>query len=460
MEYERTMVTPIRPVTISASLAAFFCLLDIQVVNVSLPEIAAGFHVDASGTSMVVVAYTLALSCTLLTYGKLGDRLGARRLFLLAHALFLGGALACSLAPTLGWLIGMRFVQGVGGGGLHALAYSLISERVPREQMGRAFGLLSAAAATGLCLGAPLGGLISGLASWRYVFALHVPLVGLAMVWLALRVAPDPPRPKDRPRFDAPGAFLCMVFVVGLVLGLQALQGGGAGWRAWAGLGAAGLSAAALAVVERRQPDPVLDFSLFSDVPRALSLALNMAMFMLMAGVLFMMPFELAWLNGLGAAATGLVMMAMPVLSALIAPFAGRLSDRVDPARVVACGVALCLGCLGMLAAGLPAGGLVLPAAFLALYGAGHGLFVAPVNTLVLGGAPEGSEGTLSGTLATMRDLGSATGASVFALFLSTGADQAASPADFRHAWIAAALLALCAAGLAMTVARLRARRS
>jgi hypothetical protein len=191
---------------ISVAFAAFLTRLNGYTVNVSLPTIARSFNVGTAKVSGVTIYYLLTITTALLVIGRLGDRIGLKRIFVSGYAVFVLGSLLCGLSKNLPMLIAFRCVQGGGAAMLLALSFAIVARAVPKERLGWAFGIMSTSAALGVAAGAPLGGLLAGYVSWRWVFLLNVPVALAAMVvsWQALP-ADDGRRRAGQHPADGPG---------------------------------------------------------------------------------------------------------------------------------------------------------------------------------------------------------------------------------------------------------------
>jgi MFS family permease len=331
-------------------IGAFMGQLDVSIVTLALPHIGAGLHAGPGAVRWVALSYLLMLTGTLIAVGFLADRVGRKLLYTYGFAVFTAGSALCGLAPTLGWLVGARLIQGLGAAMLQANSVALIAATLPREELARGIGVQGAAQACGLALGPVFGGLLLALGGWRLIFFVNLPagLLGLALSRYLLprtRFAPASAAREERWNRRA------------LVLGL-----GGAG-----------------------------------------------AAYLVMFGALYVIPYYLA-ASHVPVALAGLQLAALPVALGVAAPLAGRLARSVE-SRALA-GGGLLVSALGLLAlAGRhDAAGRTLG---LALVGGGLGAFI-PVNSAgVMNTAPRERAGTLSGILNTTRGLGTALGVTV-----------------------------------------------
>ncbi len=147
-------------IILTVVMAIFMVNLDTSIINVALPTLAANFHADPSDVSKVILTYLLALSSTLLLFGRLGDLKGSEKLFLTGYSIFTLGSLLCALAPGLEFLLGFRLLQGFGGAMLLSNWGAVIVRNLPPQMRGKAFGMITVAAGSGLAIGPPIGGLL------------------------------------------------------------------------------------------------------------------------------------------------------------------------------------------------------------------------------------------------------------------------------------------------------------
>jgi len=446
-------------IVLSICFAAFMATLDSYIVTISLPVIARDFGVGPGPASWVVLSYVLLLTAAMLIVGKLADRIGLKRVFLFGYGTFLAGSALCGIAGNLPLLVAARALQGVGGAMLTIPAYALIPRHVPQGIRGRAFGLLATAAALGLAVGAPAGGVITGYLSWNWIFLINIPL-GIPAILLARKALPDD-SPKGEAaeaagRFDLPGALLSFAGVLLLVLTLN--RGNGLGWNSppvIAGLAGSALLAAAFVVREQRTANPLVDPALFAvrDFTRA-TLGASLA-FLVLAGSNFLLPFYLQRLKGLSPQSAGFMLLLYSLAYLLVSPLAGRAADRGGSARLCFLGTLSAAAACGFFALSLSISGIAPVALFLAWLGASYGLFFSPNTTLVMTAAPPDRQGVASGVFSVISRLSIVLGVSLFETLFSRFAPGAGSGAaaagsvpvhlenGFRAAYILGALLCL-----------------
>jgi MFS family permease len=365
--------------------------LDASVVTLALPRIGADLGEGAGAVRWVSLAYLLVLACALIPVGLLADRVGRKLLYTYGFAVFTLGSVLCGLAPTLGWLITARVLQGLGAAMLQANSVALIVESLPPRLLPRGLGVQGAAQAVGLALGPAVGGLLLAVGGWQLIFLVNLPagVLGIAGAWVLL--------PRSR---SADGA-LC---------GTARREP-----RCDADVALRRTADGELHCSPRGEAEGTPRESLPHVAPRervdrrALAVGLGgaMAAYAVLFGTLYVVSYHLAALH-LSTALAGLELAVLPVALGVCAPLAGHAAERVD-ARTLTLGGPL-LAALGLcvLAVG-DSGGAGLPVG-LALVGAGLGAFIPFNNTAVMSAAPRSRVGVLSGILNTTRCLGTALG--------------------------------------------------
>ncbi|WP_119071310.1 MFS transporter [Rubrobacter indicoceani] len=390
-------------------LGAFLSTLNITIVNVALPSIAEDLRVGIDDVQLVVLGYLLALGTLLLAFGRLGDIVGYRRVYVWGLAVFGVASLLCGLSENVWALSGFRVLQGVGSGMVQAIGPALLVRVFPAEERGKAQGLFAISIALGITVGPTLGAFLTEWLSWSWVFLVNAPLCLLGIVW-SLRVLPVERRAEGR-TFDPLGAFL--LFGATSTLLLAVLGGGRWGWTSPMELVlvvAFLLLGAAFVATERRVSQPMLDLGLLRIRAVWAGNVSVLVAFATLFTATFLIPFYLQDVRGFSVIETGLFLTPLPLATLLVAPFGGTLSDRVGSRILTASGTAFIGGGL-LLLTGIDASsgafGLVWR---LAVAGVGLGLFIGANQSLVLGAVPSDRLGMTSGMLAQVRNMGQAFG--------------------------------------------------
>lgn len=425
-----------------ALIASFMDLLDATIVSVAAPAIAKDLGASASALQWTIAAYTLAIGAGMVTGGRVGDQLGRRRIFLIGLAAFALTSAAAALAPTAGFLIAVRVLQGLSAGLMVPQVFGIIRSSLDPATMGKAFGAYGAvqglAAIAGPLLG---GGLVDanlfGL-GWRTIFWVNVPI---AIVGLALGVKALPESTSENgARLDVLGAVLVSTAAVLILLPL--VQGGDWGWPAWGyammALGAA--TAAAFLAWERRLVrsggQPILDPSLLKVRAFSAGLAASALFFGAIGSFFFLLSLYLQLGTGRSAWQTGLVTLPYAIGSLVTSGVGVQLAPKAGRAVLVAGSLTLALSqaiMWWMVRDGADPGywSLAVP---LFVGGLGLGLAAPSLVNVILAGVPGRNAGAAGGVLTTINQIGNSTGVAILGTLFFTTLTAAASrpPAALR----------------------------
>jgi DHA2 family multidrug resistance protein-like MFS transporter len=394
-------------------LAIGMAAMDTSIANAVLPTIAVDVHATPADSIWVVNAYQLALVACLLPFASLGEIFGYSRVYNYGLVMFTLASLVCALSWSLGTLTAARILQGVGAAGLMSVNTALIRFIYPGDKLGLGVGVNAMVVGTSTALGPTVAAGILSVASWPWLFAVNVP-IGVAAFALAIRSLPA--TPHGRHRFDVQSALL-NAGTFGLLI---------------FGIGEAAHSASALTTVlvlagavvlgtllVRRQlglAAPMLPVDLYRRPMFALSSVTSMCSFAAQGLSFVSLPFFFQSVLGRTAVETGLLLTPWPVVTAIMAPIAGPLSDKYPPAILGGIGmVTLCLG-LSLMATmgGHPSTvGIVWR---MMICGAGFGFFQSPNLRAIMSAAPPERSGGASGIVATSRLVGQSTGSALVAL--------------------------------------------
>lgn len=406
-------------------LATFMLLLDVTIVAVALGDIQSDFDADLGSLQWVIDAYTLPLAGLLLTAATLGDRLGRRRIFLAGMAIFTIGSLACALAWSPLTLDLMRAVQGIGGALLFGVGLPMIAAAFPepRARAG-AIGAFGATLAAATAVGPLVGGALVEGPGWRWIFLINIPLGAAALIagWLRLSES----RAVSARAADWPGTGLLTAGLLALLLGL--IRGNEDGWtsaRIMTLFGAAAVLLIGFLVREATAAEPMLDLSLFRR-PAFVGVSVGaFAMSATLIGATSYLALYMLNTQGYSAFDAGLRFLPLTVASFIAAPITARLVDRVPPRFTV--GGSLALAAIGMwLISGLDAnsGWTALLAGFI-VAGVGLGIGSASTSQAALSAVDHSRAGMATGTVNTMRQIGTAGGVAVLgAIFQHRTAEE------------------------------------
>jgi EmrB/QacA subfamily drug resistance transporter len=401
--------------------------LDGSIVNTVLPTIAQDFDASISVIQWVPTVYLLTISCLILLYGRIGDMVGYKKVYLTGLAAFTVTSVLCGSSVSEWMLIACRGLQGLAAGMMMSVGYAIVTAAFPPRERGKAMGIYAVSIAVGLGLGPTLGGLIAESLSWRYVFFINVPIGILAVLW-GYRIIPSGAA-GARQRLDVPGAAAALVFLLSLLL--YANRGEDWGWLSPASVALlviALFSGACFLRIETTSAQPMLNLGLFRERVFAFANLSALLNFMALYAVVFLTPFYLTIVLGYDILEVGLVMSASPIATLFVAPLSGWLSDRTGTRVLAASGMCVCalgLYLMSRLGSSSTAFDVAWP---LAVVGAGSGLFQSPNNSAVMGSVPLPYLGIASGILAAMRNVGMVLGIAVAGAVLYNSASVSVSP--------------------------------
>ena len=398
----------------------FMIMLDNTVVNVALPSIERDLHISISSLEWIVTSYALVFAALLITGGKLGDMYGRKRIFIAGLIVFTLASLACGLAPSAGFLIGARLVQGAGAALMNPASLSIITATFPPRQRGTAIGIWAGVSALALAIGPLAGGLIVDNINWNWIFFVNVPVGVLGVV--ASRIFITESRDTSREQsIDLPGLVTSALALFALTYGL--IEGNQRGWTSAEIVGlfvAAAVLFALFVIVESRQRLAMLDLSLFKNGAftgaNIVALLVSLGMF----GVFFYVSLYVQNVLGYTPTQAGAIFLPMTLLIILLAPFAGRASDRVGSRWLMGGGMAL-LGVSLLLyqRMGVHSGfWTLLPA--LVIGGAGMAITMSPMTSAAMGAVPPDKAGVGSGVLNSFRQVGGALGIAIMGAIVAS----------------------------------------
>lgn len=400
-------------------IGTFMVLLDASIVVTALPTIQNQFHANLSDLQWAVDAFTLAFAALMLTGGTLGDRFGRKRFFLLGLVLFLIGSTLCGFAPTLGWLLFGRAVQGVGAAALAPGSLAVLASAFPEpRQRAQAIGLWAGISGLGLAVGPLAGGWLIAIANWPAIFFVNLP-VGLLALALSVPGLAESRNPNAR-RIDLPGQVLITGALFCLIMAL--IEGSEAGWTSPLILGlfiGAAICLSAFLLVEARTREPMVPLSLFENrifwVANVASVVLGFAM---MGTIFFIVQF-LQDVQGYTAFDAGLRTLPASAGIFAVAPIAGRLTARLGSRPLIVLGGLLATISLLLTAWTLsPDMSYAMLGWQAGLFGVGCGFMMTPLAAAVLSATPAERSGLGSSILNTTRQVGITLGIAVLGAFV------------------------------------------
>jgi EmrB/QacA subfamily drug resistance transporter len=411
----------------------FMIMLDNTVVNVALPAIAADLGVGLSELEWIVTGYALTFASLMLTGGKLADMLGRRLVFIVGLAIFTVSSLACGLAGSGDVLIAARVVQGAGAALMNPATLSIIAATFPPRQRGMAIGIWAGVSAMALAVGPLVGGLLTEHISWSWIFFVNVPIGVLAIVASMLLIPESKDESADQ-RLDLPGLLTSGIGLFALTYGL--IEANTYGWTSPRIIGAFVVAAVMLVTfvqLERHQRIPMLDLSLFRSGTFAGANLAVLLVALAMFGVFFFVSLYMQGVLGYSAVKAGAAFLPMTILIMLVAPIAGKSSDRFGSRWLMTSGMILiAVQLLYFSRLGVEESyWRILPAMILG--GFGMSLVMTPSAAAAMRALPVDKVGVGSAVLNAFRQVGGAMGIALIGAIMAHQLGALRGPGIFRQ---------------------------
>jgi EmrB/QacA subfamily drug resistance transporter len=405
---------------LAVSFGLFMIMLDNTVVNVALPSIRKDLGISISELEWVVNGYALTFGVLLLSGGKLADLLGRRRMFMVGLVIFTASSFFCGFANSAGTLIGARVVQGVGAALMNPATLSIITATFPPRQRGTAIGIWAGVSALALAIGPLVGGAITEHINWSWVFYINVPIGILGL--FAARIFIDESRDTSHEqRLDLPGLVTSAVALFSLTYAL--IEANSRGWSDPLIIGLFITSAvffALFALLEYRQRLPMLDLSLFRNSTFTSSNTVMLLIGLAMFGTFFFVSLFVQNILGYSPVQAGASFLPMTMLIILVAPFAGRLADKVGPRALMVPGLTLVTASLALFSIQDEASSFwtLLPAMLVG--GFGMAMSMAPTTTAAMHAVPVDKAGVGSAVINSSRQVGGSIGIALMGAIMAT----------------------------------------
>lgn len=455
----RLASAPGRWVLLATVLGSAVASIDATVVGIALPAIGRDFHAGLASLQWVVTAYTLTLAGLLLVAGALGDKFGRKRVFVTGVIWFALSSALSAIAPTAGFLIGARALQGVGAALLTPGSLAILEAVFRPEDRGKAIGAWAGFTGVGTAVGPFIGGWLVAAVSWRLIFVINLPIAAV-VVAVTTRHVPESRDPGATGPVDVPGAVMATAGLIGLTYGL--IEGPAGGWDRAPVLTALAAGAGLLAAFtqrERRARSPMLPLGLFSSRQFTATNVVTFIIYGAIGGALFLLPIDLQEVSGYTALQAGISLLPVTALTLVLSRRSGALAARIGPRLQMSIGPVLIGAGLALFARITGSGSYlteVLPA--VAVFGLGLAVTVAPLTSTVLAAVPANRAGMAS---AVNNDVARAAALIAVALLPAAGGitgdayrHAAQFSAGFHHASLISA--ALCAAAGALAAATIR----
>jgi EmrB/QacA subfamily drug resistance transporter len=441
----------------AVSFGLFMIMLDNTVVNVALPSIQRDLQADLSELEWVVAGYALTFAALMLIGGKMADAYGRRLLFVLGIVIFTLASLACGLAESGEVLIAARVVQGAGAALMNPATLSIIAATFPPAQRGTAIGIWAGVSALALAIGPLVGGLLTEHLGWNWIFFVNIPVGVLGIVASFLLV--DESKDSTHAGLDVPGLVASGVGLFALTFGF--IEANSYGWSSPEILGAFAVAAIALAgfvVLEKRQRAPMLPLELFKNRTYVGANTVILLVALAMFGVFFFVSLYMQNILGFSAVETGAAFLPMTILIILVAPIAGKTTDRIGSRVLMTAGMALvAVQLLYFSRLGADATFWNLLPGFL-VGGAGIALTMTPSAAAATRAVPVDKAGVGAAVLNAFRQVGGSLGIAVIGAIMA-GAAGGRTTVDafmdgFQRSLLVAALIAAAGAVVAFILVR------
>jgi MFS family permease len=445
---------------IITTLGAFLTPYMSSAVNIALPAIGNEFQIGAVSLSWIATAYLLAAAVFLVPFGRLADLYGRKKIYAYGMAVYTLAAVLLTVSSSDGELIAFRVLEGLGAAMISSTGVAILTSVFPIHERGKALGINLAATYFGLSMGPFLGGFLTGNFGWRSVFLVNVPLGALVVFLIAWMLKGEWSGARGE-KFDMAGSALYGLAIIAVVYGISLLPSITGAWVILTGI----VLLIAFTRLEARSLSPVLNIHLFRS-NRVFALS-NLAAFLNYSStyaVAFFLSLYLQYIQGFSPQAAGTFLLIQPAMQAIFSPFAGRLSDRVEPRIVASAGMLLTVVGLAVLTFLRKGSSMNLVTGSLLLLGVGFAFFSSPNTSAIIGAVEKRYYGVASGMVGTMRLTGQmfSQGIAMLVSAVYIGSAQIV-PSNYSQFITAmniafAILMILCTLGIFASLARGRTR--
>ena len=445
---------------IITTLGAFLTPYMSSAVNIALPAIGNEFQIGAVSLSWIATAYLLAAAVFLVPFGRLADIYGRKKIYAYGMAVYTLAAVLLTVSSSDGELIAFRVLEGLGAAMISSTGVAILTSVFPIHERGKALGINLAATYFGLSMGPFLGGFLTGNFGWRSVFLVNVPLGALVVFLIAWMLKGEWSGARGE-KFDMAGSALYGLAIIAVVYGISLLPSITGAWVILTGI----VLLIAFTRLEARSLSPVLNIHLFRS-NRVFALS-NLAAFLNYSStyaVAFFLSLYLQYIQGFSPQAAGTFLLIQPAMQAIFSPFAGRLSDRVEPRIVASAGMLLTVVGLAVLTFLRKGSSMNLVTGSLLLLGVGFAFFSSPNTSAIMGAVEKRYYGVASGMVGTMRLTGQmfSQGIAMLVSAVYIGSAQIV-PSNYSQFITAmniafAILMILCTLGIFASLARGRTR--
>ncbi|MBU0982335.1 MAG: MFS transporter [candidate division Zixibacteria bacterium] len=463
MSLEQIQARKYRFFTVGA-IGTFMATLDGSILNVALPSIARDFGATIDMVAWVVLAYALTLISLMLPFGAWIENRGYGFAYKFGYVFFLAGSILCAFSDTIYMLIGARVLQAVGSAMFSAVGPGMVTTVFPERERGKGLGMMVMMVSAGFMVGPPLGGYILGIWSWHGIFLVNVPigLFGLYMAHRYFRLLQPPKAHRRIPLAAAVSISLALVtgvFALSLIDNYPLSDP-----RIW-GLALVSLAFGGLFLRQEGRPESALiGLAIFRNRQFTSATVAQLAHFVSLSGVLILIPFYLEQVKGLPPSRVGLFLLILPVLMLILAPTAGRLSDKIGFRALTSAGMIVLAAGLWMLSQVTPQSDLSHVVYSLIVVGVGVGLFSTPNSSAFMGSVSAKQRAVASGILATNRNIGMSVGialaTTLFAFFQQRYAGLGDENLIFTSSYRSVIFVSMAYAGIGLLFCLMRENRT
>lgn len=400
------------------SAAVFMFSVDYSMVNISLPSIAVYFKATIGHVSRIPLAYLLVVTSTVLLFGKLGDIIGFKKIFIAGLGIFVTGTFLCGIAPTLNTLLILRIYQCVGEAMFSPAAIALVTVFLPSAIRGKALGFMATAQGLGFCIGPILGGFLNDHLGWHSIFFVNIPL-GLATIVTALNMLSSKQDIPAEKRIDVTGSILIFISLSTLVFAINSISGMGLNHPMIISCLAVALTALIFFLIQERfAKNPILHLPLFKNRDFAFATASAFCVIFVYIGLMFLFPFYLNIVRGIDMMHSGLFLMAPAFMVVVFSPIAGLISDKFGSRPICTFGVSLTTLAFFLFSLLKPDTPLfhIMPSLIIA--GIAIGCFLPANNKLVMAHAPADKQGMTAAVYKILNSTGGVFGIAILPMVL------------------------------------------
>jgi len=448
-------------------LAGLMIRVDVYIVNISLPDICKALKIDISQSTYIILIYLILLTCIMMLFGKLGDRIGLKKMLLAGFLIFIISSGLCGISINLLTLVLSRAIQGFGGAMMFVAAFALIPRVLSKNNIGWGYGMWSTFVALGVTIGAPMGGIIAYFSSWHWIFFINIP-IGLTAFILAKIVIPADVKLKseDKTRINYLGIISLGLGLAFFIIAVSELGKINCSWKIISySFTACILLLLFFIINEKKSKVPLFERKLFANGEFKVALSCGVLGFIMLAGNSFLLPFYMINFKGYSTETSGFMLLLYSIPLMFAAPPMGNLADRIKfPMKIG--GIAMLLILISYVFF-LFTFKMQSPA-FLIIYliccGLFFGVFCAPNNRLSMSAITPESRGIAAALYQTCTNLGMILGVAFFGLIISLNSRYSLKSINSHsiitsNAFIYSSILGITVAGIGFLVFTLNKRK-